>query len=79
VDDHALASTLWGWPEHGAEVEHRVERRRWRPLRFHVPPRGGALKFADVCSGRKCFSSDRGVSTDAGYAEIGTERNGVFL
>jgi hypothetical protein len=27
----------------------------------------------------KCFSSDRGVSTDAGYAEIGTERNGVFL
>jgi hypothetical protein len=25
------------------------------------------------------FSSDPGVSSDAGYAEIGTERNGVFL
>ena len=25
------------------------------------------------------FRSDPGTSTDAGYAEIGTERNGVFL
>jgi hypothetical protein len=25
------------------------------------------------------FSSDPGASSDAGYAEIGTERNGVFL
>ena len=25
------------------------------------------------------FSSDLGASSDAGYAEIGTERNGVFL
>jgi hypothetical protein len=25
------------------------------------------------------FKSDPGVSTDGGYAEIGTERNGVFI
>jgi hypothetical protein len=25
------------------------------------------------------FKSDPGVSTDEGYAEIGSERNGVFL
>jgi hypothetical protein len=25
------------------------------------------------------FRSDRGVISDLGYAEIGTERNGVFL
>jgi hypothetical protein len=25
------------------------------------------------------FSSDPGVSTDMGYAQLGTERNGVFL
>jgi hypothetical protein len=55
-----------------------------------VPPTDAAAflgRFAKArstahFSGRQLgfsFRSDPGVSSDAGYAEIGTERNGVFL